>query len=348
MGPDFLARTAQQWQKAQHAGLFATRVVQIAAISVRLHFAAPTVFEAFWPAISHLEIADLPPDFSPNLDIFLWDAATGVPLPAPDADLRIGPQGHIAGLPEPLRAAFNLDSGVLQVYAPHENCAFVALRDAQTLPPYERAAPLRVLWGWIGETHDFVAAHGAAVAWNDCAILLAGRGGSGKSTTSLACLLAGFDFLGDDYVLVRGGAAPRVWSLYRTAKVGARSLELHPHLKNAIAIEPRPQLDDKWVLFADKLESGGQLVREKPLGAIVLPRVEGQSTQLAPCSASRALAALAPSSIFQLAGAGPILMEKMAALTRCVAAHELRLAPDNRAPFLLKQWLERAKFPETA
>jgi len=68
--------------------------------------------------------------------------------------------------------------------------------------------------------------HTGAVAFAGRAVLLVGPGGVGKSTISLACALAGADFLGDDLCLVEVGAegtVPQVHSLYATAKLNADS-----------------------------------------------------------------------------------------------------------------------------
>ena len=70
--------------------------------------------------------------------------------------------------------------------------------------------------------------HAGAVAHEGAAALIVGAGGAGKSTTVLACAMAGAGFLGDDLVLVEAGsdnenAEPTVHSLFATAKLNADS-----------------------------------------------------------------------------------------------------------------------------
>ena len=65
----------------------------------------------------------------------------------------------------------------------------VMLEDASRLPPWERACPLRALLTWWAAPERLLMAHGAAVGSGEGALLLAGPGGSGKSTTALACFV---------------------------------------------------------------------------------------------------------------------------------------------------------------
>jgi len=61
------------------------------------------------------------------------------------------------------------------------------------------------------EPTDWVIAHGAAVGRNDRFLLLLGPGKAGKSTATLACMRAGWQYAGDDLVLLnpaKGLVAP--------------------------------------------------------------------------------------------------------------------------------------------
>ena len=69
--------------------------------------------------------------------------------------------------------------------------------------------------------------HVGAIAFAGRGVLLVGPGGAGKTTSVLACALAGGCFLGDDLCLVEVGADPaeaaRVHSLFATVKLNADS-----------------------------------------------------------------------------------------------------------------------------
>jgi hypothetical protein len=70
--------------------------------------------------------------------------------------------------------------------------------------------------------------HAGAVAYEGAAALIIGASGAGKSTTVLACAMAGACFLGDDLVLVESAgdndnAEPTVHCLFATLKLNADS-----------------------------------------------------------------------------------------------------------------------------
>ena len=94
--------------------------------------------------------------------------------------------------------------------------------------------------------------HAGAVAYEGAAAVVFGAGGAGKSTTVLACAMAGAGFLGDDLVLVESGhnAEPVVHCLFATLKLNADSarafgvetwpsLGVTPKNKAVVAVEHR-------------------------------------------------------------------------------------------------------------
>ena len=163
--------------------------------------------------------------------------------------------------------------------------------------------------------------HAGAVGRDDGGVLIAGRGGAGKSTTSLACLDGGLLYAGDDYTLVDVDR-PMVYGLYSTAKLRPENLHRFPHL--AALVDNADELEtQKAMLFLyrhrpELLSSGF------PVRAIVLPRVTGRPhTEIAPATAHDALAAIAPTTMFQLPGALPELFAKVRRLTRAVPCYWL-------------------------
>ena len=98
--------------------------------------------------------------------------------------------------------------------------------------------------------------------------LLAGPGGSGKSTTTLNLLRQGMSSAGDDYaVLAPGGGACQVHTVYRT-------LKLHPSapLASGPGLGGEPWEVDvmtgKQVLLANRAGESGRLVPNFRLAAI--------------------------------------------------------------------------------
>jgi hypothetical protein len=84
------------------------------------------------------------------------------------------------------------------------------------------ATPFRdILHAWFRLRGGHIL-HGAVVADGKHAVMLAGAGGSGKSSSAMACLRhSDLHFLGDDVTLIRDGDRGKrlVHSLYNTAKL---------------------------------------------------------------------------------------------------------------------------------
>jgi hypothetical protein len=119
--------------------------------------------------------------------------------------------------------------------------------------------------------------HAGAIAHEGAAALIVGAGGVGKSTTVLACALAGAGFLGDDLVLVEAGsnnqnAEPKVHTLFATAKLNVDSAR-------ALGTETWPSLgftpNNKSVLA---VQQSLTVVRSARLVALIMlaPQVTGR------------------------------------------------------------------------
>ena len=194
--------------------------------------------------------------------------------------------------------------------------------DAGSVPYYETGAPLRVIFQWWLGRRRCQLAHAAAVGLGTGAVLLAGKGGSGKSTAALACLLAGLDYLGDDYVLLSDEPEPYVHGLYSTAKLNADNVSRLPAL--ASRVKNADRLGREKALFFMQEHFPQQIRVGMPLRAILLPRVTGErQTRLERTSAAAALAALGTSTVFQLAGAGQEAFEILAGVVAALPCYVL-------------------------
>lgn len=280
----------------------------------------------FFEAFEQLKIS---PQGSWDLDIRAWDSATsGVPMSAPPWRAEdYGRRGEIRGFNDArFMTAFDHGSGALSLVDRALGRAVYWIRDGGRVPEHERGAPFRtILNGWMGN-HGSTLAHGAAVGIADGAVLLAGPGGSGKSTTALACAEGGMLFLGDDYCLLRTHPSLEVCSLYGTAKMTREDLARLPGLAARVSPEPGPR--GKALLFLAEAMPGW-FARRLPLRAVLLPRVTGRAkTTLRVAEASAALRSLAPSSIFQLSGAGEGAFDLMSGLVRRLPCYHLDLGTD--------------------
>jgi hypothetical protein len=330
-GPsDFVQDLAESFARAAGATREEALRLRLAGRSVRIVFAGdalvPFVRGALAPRLS--TDGDRPPDLTLNL----WDArSTGVSAPfPPGASSAFGTRGELLGFPaETAFAACSHASGALSVLDAGSATGFFWVRDFRDLTLHELGAPLLSLFGSFFRALGAQLVHAAAVGIDGQAVLLAGPGGSGKSTTALACLGAGLEHIADDYTLVSGVSSPVVHAIYATAKLNADSLARLPHLAGAV-VNPARDPEEKALLNLGV--AGVRTTESAALRAIVFPRVAtGGKPGLIPVAAGEALRALAPSTIFQTAGAGAPTFASLAALVRTVQAFRLDLGSDLSA-----------------
>jgi hypothetical protein len=242
-----------------------------------------------------------------------------------------GTRGELRGFHSPTVPAFYMPGpDIINLVDIANKRAFFFKRDASPLPYWEAGSPFRaILHSWLSaDGLQFV--HGGAVGEANGGILLVGRGGSGKSTTTLLCLNAGMSYAGDDYCAVDCNAPAYVHSLYNTAKLLPQDLDRFPDLRQRIW-NPQSLVEhstDKATFFL--ADSAPDLMsRGFPLRALLVPRVVAQKdSYLTPCGPAAALAAMAPSTVAQLPMANQADMERMAALAANLPAYILHLGSD--------------------
>jgi hypothetical protein len=181
--------------------------------------------------------------------------------------------------------------------------------------------------------------HAAAVGWEDGTVLLAGVGGSGKSTTALLSLAADMRYAGDDYCLISVEPEPRVFGLYGSAKVHWNSLFRVASLLEHVEF-PRLDGGEKAVLFVHEALPA-RMLRTAPIRAVVLPRVvTGGLTRIVPVTPAAGMRALAPSTVFQLLDTGRRSFGAVASLVRRVPSFRLDLGADaENVPAVLSDLL---------
>lgn len=266
---------------------------------------------------------------TPDLSVFIWDNVTsGTRLPLvlqsllealPEARFTcLDPRGSLKNLCGPrIRTVFRPGPcNILSVLDVERGQALYWLDDANRLPYWEVGSPLQTLLNLWGEENGLQYLHAAAVGGEQGALLLTGRGGSGKSTTALHCLLAGLGYLGDDYCLAGPG---HLYSLYNTAKLV--DLELFPEFADWVENRERAP-EDKLLLNVARLRPG-QMVLQAPLKAVVVPQVRPGASRLRPVRGAEALFALAPTTLLQLAGTHQSSLTRMKRLLDQVPAYVL-------------------------
>jgi hypothetical protein len=291
---------ARAFEQAAAAVTPVTTDLLVGSERVRVRIAGDELARRWLPMVSHLTA---PPDGRPSAFVDSWDGtATGSTLPLPDFPPAV------EGAPEEdplvvtrtagLRVVYQPRRGLLTAQAPPEPRVAVFVTGVEELPWFEVAVPFRVAWSWLVTRRHRHIFHAGAVASGAGGALLVGRGGSGKSTTAVACLVAGeLDYLSDDLALVECWDEPTVFSLYATAKLEPETLELLPgaFAGNPGALETT---EDKIIVRLSAI-APERLRRSAPIRAIVCPRIVGSGrSRLVRASPGDGLRALAPTTVF--------------------------------------------------
>lgn len=228
--------------------------------------------------------------------------------PAPGADevfwcIRKGSRELAAFLPEEYaaaggryvmdtaegRLAFSAEFGFLSLYAAACRETFLWICPDKHAAAEFIAHPFRMELGWWALRNGMTFLHGGAVGVSGQGVLLAGAGGSGKSTLAMSALSIGMDFLADDYLLVRQGAAHhpateacsgepggekpgargvRALRIYGTGYLMGDVLGRLPEYREKILWKCADR--DKYLIAP---EGPGEVVDELTLRAVVIPHI---------------------------------------------------------------------------
>jgi hypothetical protein len=299
----------------------------IAGLGVTMRFAGDAMAARLGAAIAHLESSATA---DPALTLNTWDStSTGVEAPPmvggePIETDETGPSYYYEqdGVRAMSRwrtlSVLDLETSEGWFWAP----------DATRMLSWDWAAPFRTIFHWWLGGRGVVQVHGGAVGLPEAGVLVVGRGGSGKSTTSLACVGAGLRYAGDDFVAISLRPTPYVHSLYSSGKVDAGHLQRFPSLL-PVVVNPDRGRAEKAIVAVENAYPGAA-IGGFPLRAVLVPRVVAQvpETHAVPIPRSAALAALAPSTIFQLHPPHPEALTAMAAIVRAVPCFSLELGSD--------------------
>jgi len=221
---------------------------QIAGTTIRLCFAGPALVPHVRPALEHLRTS---PVDAPDVTLCLWDSAsTGIPSPPPIcAHSAFTDRGDVWGFySDRIKTAFHWSDYSVNILDLKSGVGVYWVEDAAAQPYWATSAPLRTLLHWHFERHGCQLVHAAAVGTAEGAVLISGKGGTGKSTTALSCLNAGFHYLGDDYVVIRSGNNPTVSSLYCTARLNPDHVVRFPGFRELVSNTEKLD-EEKAVIF---------------------------------------------------------------------------------------------------
>ncbi|MSO78743.1 MAG: hypothetical protein EXQ79_03965 [Acidimicrobiia bacterium] len=295
------------------------REVHIGDHAVRLQFAAPALAARLWPAFAAFARSSTTPD----LTISCWDrSATGVePPPAPFSLTEFLPNGAVRGhIDDRVRVAQDAVMRMVTVYDRERRHAWVCVGDHSLIPLWVDRAPFRTILRWWADDSELAPMHASAVAVDGDGVLVTGASGSGKSTTCLACVAAGWSFIADDFCMVTTGSDPMVHPVYGLAKLEPDALVRLPSLAEHVVDPSAEQL---------VLDPGANISRGARLRAVLIPQLGSTTkTSVIPISAQEVFRELVPGSVLEGIGAGTQTLGTLAALLRRVPCARLDLGSD--------------------
>ena len=339
---DFFQRCYERFLNATATAGELRRCYRVAGTTVQLVFAGETLVPYIAPALEHLRIPDV--DHLPDLTLCIWDSETtsiGM-APPPCREESFTARGDIWGFTSSrIKTAFHWIEYSVNLMDHSARTGIYWVQRAATLPYWVHAAPLRTLFHWWMEKNGCQLLHGAAVGTDDGAVLLAGKGGIGKSTTALSCLQSGLRYLADDYLIVRLEPEPLVYSLYCTAGVTTDHTVKFPDLSFRVQ-SVRGFGEGKAVMFLYP-QFKDQIVPALPLNAIVLPqRVDRDESTFTPAPSSDIQRATAFTTMSQLPYAGRHTHEFIRRLSATLPGYIFEIGHDvQRIPPAMSDFIKR-------
>ena len=322
------------------------RLISVGPVSIRLRIVGDLLGDQLLPAFARSTPGTEPGTAKEvSATIVAWDMTEAeLGLPALDLLPRPGdePRSTYVEAEDGVEAWFQPYEATISLYDHGAATGYFCVRASASLPPWESAAPLRALMRWVLVDHGLHLVHAAAVGDDRGALLLAARGGSGKSTSTALCAAAGMLTTGDDYVVLSPPCpeqpVPSVQSLYRTLKLSDGVLA-----RRFAGLGSRAAGNGKRSAWIDELAPLAQ-VPSMSVVAVVVPSVAETATEssFGPLTAAGAIRGLGPSTVLQLPGRADEALVAMSALVNAVPAFEAQLGRDlDRIPRDLTSLLDR-------
>jgi len=307
-----------------------------------LRFAGPALVERLTRAMRHIE-CPLPDGVAADLTVNCFDSiTTGTLMPPPTwPATAYGVKGHIENYnTADHHTLYQPGIDILNLYERSTATGLYWVEKAETIPYWEASFPMRGMVHWWSREKPLQLMHAGAVGLPEGGVLLAGKSGSGKSTSALACLAGGLDYVSDDYIMA-DVATPYVYSMYSTAKLVPENTARFPAFEKMISNPAELQQSKALIYLYEHFPK--QISAGFPVKAILMPRVTGlRDTSLSPAKASASLFALAPTTVMHLEGHSKLAFEKTRDLVQQLPHYWLNSGTDlMQIPQTIRNFLEK-------
>lgn len=237
---------------------------QLGSLVFCLVFTEALLAKKIIPALAHLRIDRVAKvDFT----IGLWETSI-LPGALPEIDWQLLNRNGYRGYHAHAIYLHYFDAiDAVSVINLQDNIAYYVVRDADALPWWVGGSPLQVILNVWLQKQGLQLTHAAAVGNDQYAVLLMGKGGSGKSTTTLTCLRDGLQYLGEDYCVLAADPKPMVYSIYQSAKWDRGTRHYFPEYERFIQNPHVADTEKALVYYQDFFSA--QIKQALPIKAVV-------------------------------------------------------------------------------
>jgi hypothetical protein len=288
------------------------------------HFDDPELEAAY-----RVRLCDLPAEPRPVETIFV--------LSGKSPGLQMVPEWDGRGCPAPvfqevmagagLRAAYPSRTGLWRFLDPRSGVGVQLSATRANLPKWDGSAPLRYHLHWLLEERGLRIAHAATLGQDGRGIVIFGRGGAGKSGTTLAGLEAGLTTVGDDLVCLGTTGQRFARALFKVFKQDRAGLTRSPSLSDRTS-----HLATNWhgkVEFDPDEYFPNSFVDELAIGAAVVPNIaHAEEPTVMPVTTAEIMRALISSNVRQYPGERETGMAFFAGFLRNLPCYRINLSKD--------------------
>lgn len=178
------------------------------------------------------------------------------------------------------------------------------------------------LWA---KNSGYILFHGAVTGTEGKGVIIAGRGGAGKSTLSITCLKRGMQFIADDYFLMSASGSVTAFPLYRNLGLNPDSAERLGMDLPVLRVDERRGgkflYDSSSMNYADSLDIKG----------VIFPHIaHAEEPSIVPSADKAALTQIIHSSVTQFEEKNnAALIMKMAQRLKDLPIYEFSLSEDT-------------------
>lgn len=340
---DYLADRLSEWSRVGSVS-YIYKYYQIDQFKLRVAYANEQLLAFFHPAIAFVEV--------PQSDHF--DGLTIYVAERPDLDFyelmnrmedsyfeKEGVAYQVGAINnDQVRKRNFRGYNSIQYIDNQKSIGFYLMHELAQIPKWEKSFSFRDLLNWHFTLTPYQLLHGAGIAYAGQGAFLTAKGGSGKSTTTIQCLLQGMQTVGDDFTFVNV-EEQKMHCIYNIAKLRPDMFQRLSDAEKAKEGIQYYEHNQKYHLDLGSIFPDA-LVSEVPIKCLIIPQISGElipKFELA--TPHQALNALLPNTLLLFNGNRTQLIRKVQLLLQDMPCYFMHLSSDLSAnPKALKRFLE--------